>query len=366
MFSGTMSGVKAKSSIMRKVSFSVGSKKVGDGQPVFIIAEVGVNHNGSLEMAKQLIDVAVSAGVDAVKFQMCDPDEMVVKDAPKAEYQEKTTEDAESHYDMLKRLYFGPREHIELKEYAEKKGIIFFSTAFSIKDARELVKLKMPVHKVGSSDTNNVPQLRVLAASKKPILLSTGMSDLAEVKVSVAALRKAGCNKIAIFHCTTQYPAEFKNINLRAMQTMHRVLGVPVGYSDHTPGIEVSLAAVALGACIIERHITLDKQLPGPDHFASLEPHELEALVRGIRNVESALGSDKKTITADERVIAKVARKSIVAAREIPVGKKITLEDLAYKRPGTGLPPSIVDRLIGKVACKSILKDQQLSLKFVR
>ena len=352
--------------MVKTKGFSVAGRSVGEGRPVFIIAEVGVNHNGSIEKAKKLIDVAKAAGADAVKFQMCDPDEMVAKDAPKAEYQEKTTEHAESHYDMLKRLYFGPKEHIELKAYAEKKGIIFFSTAFSIKDARELVKLNMPLHKVGSSDTNNLPQLRVLAASRKPIILSTGMSDLADVKRSVAALKKAGCEKIIVLHCTTQYPAEFKNVNLRAMQTMHKALKVPVGYSDHTPGIEVSIAAVALGACVIERHITLDKTLPGPDHFASLEPDELTALVRSVRNVETALGSDKKIITADEKIIARVARKSIVAARDIPKGKKITNEDLAYKRPGTGLPPSAADQLIGKVAQVNIVRDHQLSLKAVR
>jgi len=341
------------------------NREVGEGKPVFIIAEVGVNHNGSLERAKKLIDAAKAAGADAVKFQMCDPDEMVSVDAPKAEYQKKTVK-GESHYDMLKRLYFGVDEHRTLKAYAKKKGIIFFSTPFSISDARRLIALGIPVIKVGSSDTNNIPQLRVIAASKLPIILSTGMSDLAEIQRSVKAIRKAGDDKIVVLQCTTQYPAEDKNINLRAMRVMREALQVPIGYSDHTSGIEVSLAAVALGACVIEKHITLDRGLPGPDHFASLEPAEFKALVRGIRRVEKALGLPRKVITRDEKVIARVARKSIVAARPLAKGVRIKESDMAYKRPGTGLSPADADKLVGKSMRRAIAKDEQFSRSHIQ
>jgi N,N'-diacetyllegionaminate synthase len=340
-------------------SFSIAGRRVGEGAPVFVIAEVGVNHNGSLAMAKKLIDVAVAAGADAVKFQMCDPDEMVTKSAPKAAYQKKNKA-SESQYDMLMRYFFDVREHKILKAYAKKKGIIFFSTPFSLKDAHKLAKLGMPVWKVGSSDTNNYPQLRIMAKTRKPIILSTGMSDLAEVKGSVEMLTRAQSGPLVVLHCTTSYPTEDKDVNLRAMLTMQKVLGVPVGYSDHTLGTEVATAAVALGACVIEKHITLSNKLPGPDHFASLEPKAFAQLVSAIRRVERIMGSGKKVLTRGEVVIAKVARKSIVAARPIPKGKIITADDLTYKRPGTGLPPSGTDKLIGTRARKTYRPDEQL------
>lgn len=343
----------------------IGSHTVGEGQAVFIIAEVGVNHNGSILMAKELIDAAKSAGADAVKFQMCDPDEMVVKSAPKAAYQEKTA-GHESHYGMLERLYFGMKEHKVLKAYAKKKDIIFFSTPFSIKDARELIKLRMPAMKVGSSDTNNLPQLRIIAGAKVPIIFSTGMSTLKEVKTSLNAIKKAGGKNIIVLHCTTAYPTADADVNLRAMVTMKNSLHLPVGYSDHTPGTDVAVAAVALGACMIEKHITLSKKLHGPDHFASLEPDEFSALVRAVRRTEHILGTGIKGPTGGEKTIAKVARKSIVAARDILKGKKITSEDLAFKRPGTGLAPTEVDKLIGKTIYRTLKKDESLTLSAVR
>src|SRR3989344_4206344 len=278
---------------MKNGILKIHGRSVGEGQPVFIIAEVGVNHDGSITKAKKLIDVAVAAGADAVKFQMCNPDEMVTKTAPKAEYQKKN-KTTESQYDMLWRYFFGVREHKLLMAYARKKGIIFFSTPFSLKDARELVKLHMPIFKVGSSDTNNHPQSRIIAKSHVPIILSTGMANLAEVKESVAVLRKAGAHHIIVLHCTTAYPTSDKDVNLRAMVTMHNSLHLPVGYSDHTPGTDVAVAAVALGACIIEKHITLSKKLLGPDHFASLEPQELVKLVQAIRRTERILGTGIK------------------------------------------------------------------------
>lgn len=339
----------------------IAGRAVGEGHPVFIIAEVGVNHNGSIAMAKKLIDVAVAAGADAVKFQMCDPKEMVVEDAPKAAYQERTAK-GESHYDMLERLYFGPGEHKVLKAYAKKKGIIFFSTAFSLADAKNLATIGMPAMKVGSSDTNNLPQLRILAKAKVPVILSTGMSSLKEVARSVKEIYKAGNRQVVVLHCTTAYPTYDKDVNLRAMDTMRAALKVPVGYSDHTPGTDVAIAAVARGACMIEKHITLSKKLKGPDHFASVEPHELKALVASIRRVEKILGDGKKVPTAGERVIAKVARKSIVAARNLARGEQVTESDLGYKRPGTGLAPAEADKLIGRRLRRAVRKDAQLRL----
>lgn len=344
---------------MRIKPLRIRGRTVGPGKPVFVIAEVGVNHNGSLVTAKKLIDAAKTAGADAVKFQMCDPDEMVTKTAPKAEYQKKNKAQ-ESQYDMLRRYFFDVEEHKLLKTYAKKKGIIFFSTAFSLKDARKLAKLDMPVWKVGSSDTNNYPQLRIMAATGKPIILSTGMSDLAEVAATVKMLRKAKSGPLVVLHCTTAYPTEDVDVNLRAMLTLEKKLQLPVGYSDHTPGIDVAIAAVALGACVIEKHITLSNTLPGPDHFASLEPKAFAALVCAIRRVEKIMGTGIKTPTPSERVIAKIARKSIVAARPIPKGKKITTDDLAYKRPGTGIPPSQTDAVLGTRASRDYASDEQL------
>ena len=344
---------------MKQGIFRIGKRSIGSGEPVFIIAEIGVNHNGSVAMAKKLIDVAVASGADAVKFQMCDPDEMVTKTAPKAEYQKKDKA-TESQYNMLKRYFFDVREHKVLKTYAQKKGVVFFSTPFSLKDAHKLTKLGMPVWKVGSSDTNNYPQLRIMAKTRKPIILSTGMSDLKEVKETVNLLHKEHSGPVVVLHCTTAYPTQDKDVNLRAMLTIHDSLHVPVGYSDHTPGTDVAVAAVALGACVIEKHITLSKKLPGPDHFTSLEPHELKRLVQAVRRVERIMGTGIKKPTTSEKVIAKVARKSIVAAHPIPKGKKIFLADLEFKRPGTGLPPSYADRLIGTRARKDFKKDEKL------
>jgi N,N'-diacetyllegionaminate synthase len=342
---------------MRGYTFSIQNRHVGENKPVFIIAEIGVNHDGSVTKAKKLIDIAVAAGADAVKFQMCDPDEMVTKSAPKAEYQKKNRA-TESQYDMLMRYFFDVQEHKVLQAYAKKKGIIFFSTAFSLKDAKKLAKLNMPVWKVGSSDTNNYPQLSIMARTKKPIILSTGMSDLNEVKATIAMLKKAKSGPVVVLHCTTAYPTSDSDVNLHAMITMRNALKLPVGYSDHTPGIDVAIAAVALGACVIEKHITVSKKLPGPDHFASLEPKEFAALVAAIRRVERIMGNGIKKPTPDERVIAKIARKSIVAARPIKKGAIITLEDLNFKRPGTGRPPSDTDRLVGTRAKKNYESDE--------
>jgi len=345
----------------------IGKKHIGEACPVFIIAEAGVNHSGDLGLAKQLIDVAADAGADAVKFQTFNPETLVTKKATKAIYQARNeNKGEESQFDMLRRLML-PREwHTDLKKYAEDKGLIFISTPFSLDDAIYLRQLGVKALKVGSSDTENIPYLTEIAKWRLPIILSTGMSNLAAVKNSVGAMEKVGCQKLIVLHCTTNYPTPFEQANLRVILTLKKELGLPVGFSDHTPGIEASVAAVALGAVVIEKHFTVDKNLPGPDQRASLAPAELKSLVSSIRNVEKALGTGKKKPFASELAIAKVARKSLVAASFIPVGKKITADDIAIKRPGTGMPPRDLAKVIGKIAKINILPDTLVDARMLK
>lgn len=338
----------------------IGSRRIGEGQPVFVIAEVGVNHNGSVAMAKKLIDVSKVAGADAVKFQTFDPDELVTTRAPKAAYQEKTAQ-GESHYGMLKRLQLSMEDHKALKAHAKKRGILFISTPFSIPDALSLMRLKVPAFKVSSTDTSNHPHLEVIAKAQVPVILSTGMSSLAEVQESVEVIKRAGNDKIIVLHCTTAYPTEDSDVNLRAMITMREKLGTLIGYSDHTPGIEVSATAAALGAHVIEKHITLDRTLPGPDHFASLEPQEFAQMVTAIRRAERIMGHGVKEPTSGERTISKVARKSVVATRAIKKGERIFRKDITFKRPGTGFPPNEWKRVVGKRAARNIEYDHIFS-----
>ncbi len=337
------------------------NKIIGANKPVFIIAEAGVNHNGDLELAKKLIDAAAYAKADAVKFQTFDPKTLVTKYAQRAKYQDKNIGEKESQYSMLARLKLKREYHAPLKKYAEKKGLIFMSTPFSIDDANFLFKLGVSAFKVGSTDTNNLPHLKNLAAKNLPIILSTGMSTLAEVKEAVHVIKQNGNSKIIVLHCTSNYPARMDEINLRAMLTLKKELDLEVGYSDHTVGIEVAVAAVSLGACVIEKHFTLDRSMPGPDHKASLEPNELKQMVQAIRNVSKALGSYKKKPTKSETEVAKVARKSIVAARPILAETVIRRNDLALKRPGTGLAPKYFDEIIGKTARRTVLADELIA-----
>lgn len=343
----------------------IANKNIGDGQPVFIIAEAGVNHNGDLKLAKQLIDVAARAKADAVKFQTFDPRTLVTTTGAKAEYQTKNIGE-ESHWQMLEKLKL-PREwHSELKTYAEKMGLIFLSTPFSIDDADFLHKLGVVAIKVGSTDTNNIPYLQHIAKWNLPIIISTGMSDLEEIKESVSALKKAGAKKLVVLHCTTNYPTPYEEANINAMITLKKELRLITGYSDHTMGIETPLAAVALGARVIEKHFTLDRNMPGPDHLASLEPDELAQMISSIRNIEKALGSGKKTPFKSEQKIAEIARKSIVAARPIPSGKKIDAKDIALKRPGTGIKPKFWSKVLGKTARKSIEEEELITWDMVK
>ncbi|MAF43249.1 MAG: N-acetylneuraminate synthase [Parcubacteria group bacterium] len=347
------------------MKIKIGKKAIGQQNPCFIIAEAGVNHNGDLTMAKKLIDVAAEAKVDAVKFQTFNPDTLVVRGVKKADYQRENEKNkgSESHYEMLKRLMLPRSWHKRLIKYAQKKGLIFLSTPFSFNDLDFLVGLGLLAIKVTSSDSNNIPYLKYLAKKGLPIILSTGMSDFSEVKDSVRAIRKAGNTKLVVLHCTTNYPTQMHEVNLKAMLVMKSKLGVLTGFSDHTEGIEASIAAVALGASVIEKHFTIDRNLPGPDHKASLEPRELKTMVRAIRNIEKALGSGIKKAFKSEAEIAKVARKSIVAANDIKKGVKITKEILVIKRPGTGIPPKFFSKVIEKKAKRNIEKDSLIKFK---
>ena len=352
---------------------------------VTIIAEAGVNHNGSLAMAKQLIDAAADAGADAVKFQTFKSEKLVSRFAPKAKYQEQTTGSG-SQLEMLRRLELSEDDHRSLLDYSQRKSIQFLSTPFDHESLEFLVgTLNLPRIKIGSGDLTNAPVLLAVARSGKPLILSTGMSTLQEVesalqvlafgyaptlgKPSLDAFRKAFASgagrdamssKVVLLHCTTEYPAPFDEVNLRAMDTLATTFGLPVGFSDHTPGIAVSIAAVARGASVIEKHFTLDRNLPGPDHRASLQPDELKAMVLAIRQVEKSLGSSTKAPSPSEIGNKAVARKSLVAAREIRKGELFTDENLTVKRPGSGISPSHFWEYLGKPANRDFSADELL------
>ena len=332
----------------------IAGRKVGPGQPCLIIAEAGVNHNGDVRLAKQLVDAAVAANADAVKFQTFKAERLVTQQAPKAAYQRRRTGESESQLEMLRRLELSPRAHEELAEYCRQQGILFLSTPFDEESAALLANLHVPAFKIGSGELTNLPLLEYVASKNRPMIVSTGMSTLAEVETAVRAIQRVNNRGLIVLHCVSNYPADPAEVNLRAMQTMVRTFNVPVGYSDHTLGIEVALAAVALGACVIEKHVTLDRTMPGPDQRASIEPDELSALVRGVRMIEVALGDGRKQPTPRETDTAAVARRSLVAARDVPAGGRLTQELIAIKRPGTGLSPALQAQLVGRTAKRSI------------
>ena len=331
------------------------------GERVFVIAEAGVNHNGQLELAKQLVDVAVEAGADAVKFQTFVPEELVSTQAPKAAYQLQTTDPEESQLEMIRRLTLPFEAFQALKEYCQQRGILFLSTPFDIPSARFLYrKLQLPIIKIPSGEITNYPLLREIGSYKAKVILSTGMADLGEIEDALDVLMANGTKRedITVLHCNTEYPTPMEDVNLRAMVTIRNAFQVAVGYSDHTEGIEVPIAAVALGATVIEKHFTLDRTLPGPDHKASLEPAELQAMITAIRNIEKALGSGiKKPSTSEQRNIP-VVRKSIVARRSIRVGEILSEENLTTKRPGTGISPMRWQEIIGKPAPRDFAPDE--------
>ncbi len=329
-----------------------------------IIAEAGVNHNGDLALAKQLIDVAAEAGADLVKFQTFNADRQVTRTAKKADYQIQTTDGKESQHEMLRSLELTIDMHEDLIAHCATRNIGFFSTGFDIKSVDLLVSLGQECLKVPSGEISNLPYLSHVGQLGKTVFLSTGMATLGEIEAAIDALEHAGTprSKITVLHCTTEYPTPMVEVNLSAMQNISKAFGVAVGYSDHTLGIEVAVAAVTLGAIVIEKHFTLDRNLPGPDHKASLEPEELKTLVKAIRNIEVALGDGVKRLTPSEARNKPVVRKSIIAAVAIQQGVRFTTENLTVKRPGTGISPMRWGDVIGRVAPRNFEADELIEL----
>lgn len=345
----------------------IGSRKVGNGFPCFIVAEAGVNHNGEMDKAHQLIDAAVSAGADAVKFQAFMTEDLVSAAADKADYQKTTTGAAGGQYEMLKKLELGFEQQAELKRHCDDSGIIYLCTPYENKSADMLEKMSVSAIKIASTDTNNIPFLRYLAPKGLPVVLSTGMSTLGEIEEAVETLKHHGLeNKIILLQCTSEYPAPFQDVNLRAIKTLEAAFHCPVGFSDHTPGTGAGPWSVAVGACMVEKHFTLDCSLEGPDHRASVEPKELKVLVESIRNVEAALGDGLKRIAGSELPNKVRMQKSLVVARAIKAGKRVSAQDIVCKRPGTGLSPSWLDRVVGKKIAKDHEAGQVLALDSIQ
>lgn len=331
-------------------------------EQVYIIAEAGVNHNGNLDIAKKLVDVAVEAGVNAVKFQTFKSEKLVCKTARKAEYQLESTDSNESQLDMLKKLELTYEMHLELINYCKEREIACLSTPFDFDSIELLEELGMELYKIPSGEITNLPYLRKIGATGKKVILSTGMSTLQEIRDAVAVLNTSGCPEISVLHCNTQYPTPMNDVNLNVIGRLREELGLEIGYSDHTEGIEVPIAAVALGATIIEKHFTLDKSMEGPDHKASLNPEELKAMVQAIRNIEQAMGSNEKQPTASEESNRAVARKSIVAKCSISEGEVFTKDNLTTKRPGTGISPMCWDEVLGQKAKRTFAEDELIEL----
>ncbi len=331
-----------------------------------IIAEAGVNHNGSIELAKQLVDKAVEAGVDYIKFQTFKASKLVTKAAKQAEYQQKNIgKEGDSQYQMLKKLELSPEDHEVLIAYCKEKGIKFFSTAFDFDSIEYLHSLNLGLWKISSGEITNYPYIKKIAQYREPVILSTGMCEMDDISAAMNVLLVNGVSRdqITILHCNTEYPTPYEDVNLLAMQGIGKEFQVNVGYSDHTRGIEVPIAAVALGASVIEKHFTLDRNMEGPDHKASLEPDELKAMVSAIRNIEKAVGGDgSKHISDSERKNIAIARKSIIAAKDIKKGELLTEENLTVKRPGTGISPMRWEEVIGTKAVRDFNEEELIEL----
>jgi N-acetylneuraminate synthase/N,N'-diacetyllegionaminate synthase len=332
----------------RSRSFPVGRRAVGEGQPCFVIAEAGVNHNGDVALAHRLVDIASEAGADAVKFQTFDPERLVSPAALKAAYQVANTGSAESQLEMLRNLVLPAEALAPLAAHAQERGLLFLSTPFDESSADLLEGLGMAAFKVPSGEITNHSFLAHVASKGKPVLMSTGMSTLAEVAEAVQVIRESADPPFGLLHCVTSYPAAPADCNLRAMAAMRAAFGVPVGWSDHTEGIQISLAAVAAGAAVLEKHFTLDRNMPGPDQRASLEPGELSAMVRSIREIEAAMGDGVKRPTTSELANVAAARRSLHASRTLPAGHVLDEADLIALRPGTGMSPALRSRLVGR------------------
>ena len=334
-------------------------------QHTLIIAEAGVNHNGSVELAKRLIDVAADAGVDYVKFQTFNAENLVSKTAKMADYQQRNMHDNNSsQHAMLKKLELSKEQHEELIAYCQQKDLKFFSTAFDMESLDYLASLKLGLWKIPSGEITNYPYIKKIASYREPVILSTGMSTLAEIQDAIAVLMEYGVLKemITVLHCNTEYPTPMQDVNLLAMNTIKEKIAVKVGYSDHTQGIEIPIAAVALGAEVIEKHFTLDRNMEGPDHKASLEPNELKTMVTAIRNVEQALGASEKIVSTSEMKNKSIARKSIVAARHIDIGEVLTEANLTIKRPGNGVSPMRWKEVIGTKASRTYEADDKIEM----
>ena len=332
---------------------------------VVIVAEAGVNHNGSFEMACRLADEAKRAGADYVKFQTGIPENVISVRAEQAEYQKHNTGTSESQLDMVRKIMLRPDDFKPLKEYCDSIGIRFLSTPFDLDSIDILKPLEMDLWKIPSGEITNLPYLRKIASMGQPVVMSTGMSRLGEVDDAVGVLLDGGLtlDMITLLHCNTEYPTPYTDVNLRAMLTLRDAIGCRVGYSDHTLGIEVPVAAVAMGAEVIEKHFTLDKTLPGPDHVASLEPAELKAMVAAIRHTEAALGSGRKDVSPSERKNIAIARKSIIAARPISKGERFSHDNLTVKRPGNGISPMLWDTVVGLEAPRDFEPDELIELR---
>lgn len=327
---------------------------------VFIIAEAGVNHNGSFDLALELVDKAVEAGADCVKFQTFVTENEISKNAKKAEYQLQNTDNMETEFGMVKKLELSFEQFKAIAAYCKEKGIIFLSTPFDLDSIAFLESMDIFCWKIPSGELTNLPYLIQIAKTHRNVIMSTGMCTVEEVQKAIDVLREYGCGEITLLHCNTEYPTPYEDVNLRAMNTMKQIFELPVGYSDHTLGIEVPIAAVALGACVIEKHFTLDRKMEGPDHKASLEPNELKQMVQCIRNIEVALGTGKKEPSKSEKKNIVVARKSIVAKRKIKKGERLTEENICVKRPGDGISPMKWFEVLGTISKQDYEEDQQI------
>jgi N-acetylneuraminate synthase len=347
------------------VMIAINKRKVGDGNSCFIIAEAGVNHNGNLKLAFKLVDAAKDAGADAVKFQTFKADNLVLKNAPQAIYQ-KTNSKFKSQYEMLKSLELKYKDFIKIKERCDKRNIIFLSTPFDEESALFLNQINVSAFKIGSGDFNNLPLILKIIKFRKPIILSSGMSDLKEIKKVIGKLGKYGLRKTALLHCVSSYPAPYCDVNLNVIKKLKSLFDFPIGFSDHTLGVHIPIAAVSIGANIIEKHFTLDRKMQGPDHKASLQPEEFKEMVRMIRDVETAFGEEIKKVARSEENTLQVARKSLVAKVSIRKGEQITSDMVVAKRPFGGIDPMMIDKLIGRIAKKDIIKDSILKWEFFK
>ena len=347
---------------MKTRTVTIGRHRIGDGGPCLIIAEAGVNHNGDIKTALRLVEVAAESGADVVKFQTFIAQNLATRHTPKAEYSKSTTDAAESHLDMIRKLELSREMHEELISYCDERGMMFLSSPFDEESADLLSSMEVAAFKIPSGEITNLPFLTHVARKGKPMIVSSGMSYLGEVEAAVETIGRAGNDQVVLLHCVSNYPADPANVNLRAMHTMAGAFGLPVGFSDHTEGIEMPIAAVALGACVVEKHFTLDRGMEGPDHAASLEPGELKSMVSAIRSVETALGDGVKRPVESEADTAMVSRKSIVAVGDIPAGTVLSDEMIAMKRPGTGLPSAMISHILGRPLREDIAADTLITL----